>query len=111
MKPMKNLLESFGGEFLKVNIEHSPNLETVEGCGDYIGILLNGNSIDTVNQKAKWIRSESNLLVGWETDYYDEVPENLNLENLSLIRIGGKIFEVQLADEHDNSIYGLVQLN
>lgn len=111
---MKDFIkQKFGGEFLFVNIDHSPDLESVESCGDYLGILLNGNSIPQVNEKSKWIKENSNLLVGWETDYFDSLPKDLDLSLINFIRIGKKFYEVQLSrevDENYNPVYGLVEL-
>lgn len=109
----EDLFKKFGGEFLKVNAEHSPSLETVEGCGDYLGILLNGNDIEEVNKKAKWIKEGSTLLVGWETDYYITLPREIDLEYFNFIRIGKKTYEVQMSREindNNNPVYGIIEI-
>ena len=109
----ENFLNKFEEEFLRVNAEHSPSLKIVEGCGDYLGILLNGNDIGEVNKKAKWIKEGSSLLVGWETDYYTTLPKEIDLEYFNFIRIGKKTYEVQISreiDENNNPVYGVVEI-
>lgn len=113
---VKWLAEKLGGEFLLVNIENSPDLGTVEGCGDYLGIFLNGgnNDIEKVNEKARWIRENSSLLVGWETDYYDKVPGGLDLGLFNFFRIGQKMYEVEMCREimeDEEPVYGVLDIS
>ena len=110
---IKELCQKIGGEFIKVNIDSNPDLKVIEGCGDYIGIMLNGNDIEKVNSKAKWIKENSTLLVGWETDYYNSLPQGLDLENINILRLGNKAYEVEMCreiDESGNPVYGIVEI-
>ena len=114
---VKWLSSKLGGEFLLVNIENSPDLQTVEGCGNYLGVFLNGGNddIEKVNEKAKWIRENStSLLVGWETDYYDQVPGGLDLELFNFLRVGPKMYEVEMSREITESgepVYGVIDIS
>lgn len=113
---VKWLSNKLGEEFLLVNIENSPDLQAVERCGDYLGIFLNGGNddLEEVNKKAKWIRENSSLLVGWETDYYDKVPKGLELELFNFLRIGPKMYEVEMCreiTEDGEPVYGVLDIS
>lgn len=110
------LIKCLGGEeFLKIDPGLSPDLKAIEDCGEYLGILLLGDDIGKVNEKAEWIKRESTLLVAWESLSCSKIPEDLSLGLIDFIILSdGTVYEVRMSREIDpiseDPIYGVEEL-